>query len=138
MAATRATGMVAGDFRGVGRLDLAIANFTNNPVPIVLNNGGGTFQTPTVIPVAGNPFWLVAADFNRDGRVDLIKSNNANGTVTAMIGNGDGTFLLAQPPFNVGTGPKGMAVSSFAGAGRPPLGWRQKHPPRTGLAPINS
>src|SRR6266849_3793531 len=120
MAATRATGMVAGDFRGVGRLDLAIANFTNNTITIVLNNGGGSFQTPTVMAVQANPFWLVAADFNRDGRVDLIKSNNANNSITPMIGNGDGTFALT-PTFNVGTAPKGMAVGDFNSDGLPDL-----------------
>jgi hypothetical protein len=120
MGATRATSMVAGDFRGVGRLDLAIANFTNNTITIVLNDGGGTFETPTVMPVLGNPFWLVAADFNRDGRVDLIKSNNANNSITPLIGNGDGTFVLT-PSFNVGTAPKGMAVGDFNSDGRPDL-----------------
>src|SRR5205823_10073180 len=65
MAATRATGMVAGAFRGPGRLALAIANFVNGSITIVLHDGGGTFHTPSVMTVAGNPFSLVAADFNR-------------------------------------------------------------------------
>jgi hypothetical protein len=120
MSATRATSMVAGDFQGTGRLDLAIANFTNNTITVVLSNGGGTFQTPMVIPVLGNPFSLVAADFNRDGRVDLIKSNNANNSITPMIGNGNGTFVLT-PTFNVGTSPEGMAVGDFNNDGRPDL-----------------
>src|SRR5262249_13602011 len=60
MSATRATGMVAADFLGTGQLGLAIANFTNNTITVVLNNGDGTF-TPRVLSVLGNPFSLVAA-----------------------------------------------------------------------------
>jgi hypothetical protein len=120
MTATLATGMVAGHFQGTNRLDLAIANSTNNTITVLLSTGGGNFSAPTTIPVLGNPFSLVAGDFNGDGHVDLIKSNNANNSITPLIGNGDGTFVLT-PSFAVGAAPKGMAVGDFNGDGRPDL-----------------
>ena len=37
--------LVAGDFNGDGRTDLAIANSGANDVSVLLGNGDGTFQT---------------------------------------------------------------------------------------------
>ena len=36
--------IVAGDFTGDGRTDLAVANYGSNNVSVLLGNGDGTFQ----------------------------------------------------------------------------------------------
>jgi len=63
--------LVAGDFNGDGKLDLAMLNC------VVLGNGDGTFQTPLVYPAQVTLFPLVAADFNNDGKLDLEGSGIA-------------------------------------------------------------
>ncbi len=118
LTATRATSLAVGDFRAIGVQDIAVANFTNNTVTILPGNGDGTFASPTILSVPGNPFSVATADFNLDGPLDLVTANNANNNVTALLGNGDGTFQAAQN-FGVGTAPLGMAVGDFNGDGKP-------------------
>ena len=40
------TALVAGDFTGDGRTDLAVANYGPERVSVLLGNGDGTFQPP--------------------------------------------------------------------------------------------
>ena len=48
--------IVAGDFAGNGRLDLAVADSNSNQVSILLNNGNGTFQAPQSYAVGSCPW----------------------------------------------------------------------------------
>src|SRR4029077_5211972 len=87
--------IVAGDFNGDGKLDLAVSNQdgASPNVAILMGNGDGTFGTPIITPTGGGSLqWLAAADFNRDGHLDLITTDNTNGDVAIFLGNGDGTF----------------------------------------------
>jgi hypothetical protein len=100
--------VVAGDFNGDGKLDLAVANVSTDGtvtggVSIFLGNGDGTFGAATSVKVGSAPFSIVAGDFNRDGKLDLAVSNSGDGTVTILLGNGDGTFT-PQAPISVGSG----------------------------------
>ena len=47
--------IVAGDFNGDGRTDLAVANYGSNDVSILLGNGDGTFQDQITYPVGSRP-----------------------------------------------------------------------------------
>ena len=42
--------IVAGDFTGDGRLDLAVVNSGDNTVSVLLGNGDGTFQSQVIEP----------------------------------------------------------------------------------------
>ena len=63
--------IVAGDFTGDGRTDLAVANYKDNDVSILLGKGDGTFQTQVTYAVGSGPDAIVAGDFTGDGRTDL-------------------------------------------------------------------
>jgi hypothetical protein len=106
--------MVASDFNGDGRLDLAVTDFDDNSVMILLGNGDGTFRIPISIPVGNQPDAIVAADFNRDRKVDVAAANYGDGTVTLLLGDGSGTFTPASSsPYGVGGGPYQMVAADF-------------------------
>ena len=97
--------IVAGDFNGDGRTDLAIANNGDNTVSVLLGNGDGTFQPQVTYAVGSDPDAIVAGDFNGDGRTDLAVANSHDSTVSVLLGNGDGTFQ-PQVTYAVGEVPR--------------------------------
>ena len=113
--------IVAGDFNGDGRLDLAVADQASNDVSILLGNGDGTFQTPVQVTERSRvlvPDAIVAGDFNGDGRLDLAVAERQSNDVSILLGNGDGTFQ-PQVTYAVGTGLRmpSWRVTSMATAG---------------------
>src|SRR6185437_7860096 len=89
----RLVSLVAGDFNGDGRLDLAVADSDLSEVMVLLGNGDGTFQPPIVTPVGGTePLALVAGDFDGDGHLDLATANYYSRDVSVLLGNGSGSF----------------------------------------------
>jgi hypothetical protein len=91
--------VVAGDFNGDGKLDLAISFFGSQSVApgvgVLFGNGNGTFQAPTlVIPANGN---LAVADLNGDGKLDLVLQNFPWAEI--YLGNGNGAFSSTQSYF---------------------------------------
>jgi len=96
--------MAAGDFDGVGKLDLAVANDGVNNVAIIMGNGDGTFVESTTLPMNISPRDLTAADFAGNGKAGLavVNSNSttillpqftANATATVSP-SGTGTHLV--------------------------------------------
>jgi uncharacterized repeat protein (TIGR01451 family) len=95
--------VVAGDFNGDGREDLAVLNRGSGNVSILLANGDGTFQPAMNFDVGiASPASIFAADFNGDGKQDLAvfaagdATNNVAGAVSVLLGNGNGTFQSGE------------------------------------------
>ncbi len=89
--------VVAADFNGDHKQDIAISNQGSGSVSVLLGTGNGTFNLKSTncvgnTPCAGVPISIAAADFNGDGRPDLAVANYADSSVSVMLGNGDGTF----------------------------------------------
>lgn len=80
-------GIIAGDFNDDGKLDLAVANYGDNTVTLLLGNGDGTFTPASGSPyeVGSGPSAIAAADFNGDGRLDLVVTNSTDGTVSILL-----------------------------------------------------
>ncbi|MBV8269011.1 MAG: VCBS repeat-containing protein, partial [Planctomycetaceae bacterium] len=91
-AGLKPSALVAGDFRGDGRTDLAVANQGSDDVSVLLGNGDGTFQKAVQYATGTGPDALVAGDFRGDGRTDLAVANQGSNDVSVLLGNGDGTF----------------------------------------------
>ena len=107
--------MVA-DFNSDGNPDLAVANFLDNNLSILLGNGDGTFETRVNYPTGTNPNSLAGGDLNGDGKLDLVTANNAS-NASVLLGNGDGTFQT-HVDYGTGSGPDQVAIGDFNGDGR--------------------
>jgi hypothetical protein len=107
--------VVAPDFNGDGKPDLAVSIFSGS-TSILLNNGDGTFgpvgQTISGVTVRA------AADLRDDGKIDLIGTDGSQAVV--VLGNGDGTF---QNPVAYAAGPNPFDVlaADLDGDGKPDL-----------------
>jgi hypothetical protein len=119
-----ARSVVAGDFNGDGKTDLAVCDgFGTNGVldstypagmTILLGNGDGTFTTAgqyvsPATPGGGtvNPEIITAGDLRNNGITDVIVSDYDH-NINVFLGNGDGTF---QPAVGYDTGEYGRAVA---------------------------
>jgi hypothetical protein len=88
--------IAAADVNGDGNLDLIVTgadpNSHNWSYSVLLGNGDGSFQSPTLYQqnVQAVPSMIVIADFNNDGKPDFALP--VGNSVAVLLGNGDGTF----------------------------------------------
>jgi hypothetical protein len=87
-------GVVAADFNGDGRADLAVAANGAASVLLLHNNGNGTFLAPVAFPVGARPADIAAGDLNGDGRADLAIAHEEY-RVSVLLNNGTGGFATA-------------------------------------------
>jgi hypothetical protein len=83
------------DLNGDGFLDIVTANYGNNTVGVLLNNGDGSFAPAHTYAASAGSFGayaLAVADFYGDGFPSVAVSNPGNGVVDILRGNGDGTL----------------------------------------------
>ena len=98
------SGIVAADFNGDGRADIAlVSTHINRPPPhdsevrVYLQAGGG-MAAPAAYRVVPDASSMLATDLDNDGRIDLVASSSATGPVTPnQVGtSGAVSVLLAR------------------------------------------
>ena len=103
--------VVAADFNGDGKVDLATANYGDNTVTIALGDGKGGFAaTASAPPTDIHPAALAAADFNRDGQLDLVTVNAGANDVSILLQQG-GTAIAPIAPDSIWSNGPGLAAN---------------------------
>jgi hypothetical protein len=109
-----------GDFNGDGKADMAVTNYSDSDVSILLGRGDGTFQPAANYSTARLPYSVAVGDFDGDGHQDLAVANVGANSVGVLLGNGDGTFQT-QVEYSgagaMGSGPVSVAVADINGDG---------------------
>ena len=119
--------VVADDFNGDGKLDLAVGGAVR--FPILLGNGDGTFTQASGSPIVmqGPPWdngptplteFVVAGDFRNTGKPDLAVSLVQNEGAAMLLGDGKGGFTLSSTFVNSAGSPTvALASADFNGDG---------------------
>src|SRR6266542_2354884 len=71
-AGTSPRSVIAGDFNGDGRFDLAVANDRSANVSVLSGRSDGTFADPVSFSTAAGARAVAAGGFNADNRLDLV------------------------------------------------------------------
>jgi hypothetical protein len=111
-------GGTTADFNGDRNRDMAVLNFDDETVSILLANGDGTFKPRLDVAAGPSATFVTSADVNGDHKPDLIVTNGSVNTVTVLLGNGDGTFQAAGT-VPTGAYPLWADVGDFNGDGKP-------------------
>jgi hypothetical protein len=114
--------VTAADVNGDGKVDLICANYGDNTLSVLTNNGSGGFVLSSTLDVGTPPWWarpysVTAADVNGDGKVDLICANFGNNTLSVLTNDGSGGFVLAST-LDVGDDPISVTAADVNGDGK--------------------
>ena len=104
------------DFNRDNQLDIAVANFNNNNIGILLGYGNGSFtNVATYSSGSGSaPQCLRVGDFNNDNILDIAVAMSGANSFVVLFGFGDGTFLLGTIySTGIGSGPFSLAIGDF-------------------------
>ena len=123
IAAPLGTSVVAADFNGDSRPDLAITEIAFNDlgrVRVFINDRAGSFAGGVAYEGISFPASILAGDFDRDGHIDIATSGNS-AVISVLPGIGDGTFASAvryatglSEPHNLLT-PQGVTTTDVNG-----------------------
>ena len=105
--------IVAGDFNGDGKLDVAVSDLDSFQVTILAGVGDGTFQPSTVLSTSGSPVGLLAADFNRDGLMDFAVGTGSGVNIQLQYSSAP-TMTLTLAPAVLNFGNQAVEVVSAA------------------------
>jgi hypothetical protein len=103
-------------------LDLAVINYHDDAVSILLGNGDGSFQLPIPYAVGDGPEFVRSGDYDEDGTRDLAVVSAWSDNVAVLLGEtgNPGTFRSADP-LDAGRSPMDVVAADFNEDGFPDL-----------------
>jgi hypothetical protein len=77
------------DMDGDGRIDLVVANVTDDNVSVHLGRGDGTFEPPRYYAAGDAPFRLAVTDANGDGLPDILAADANADEISVLLNGGE-------------------------------------------------
>jgi hypothetical protein len=107
--------LVAGDFNGDGKTDIAIGG-NGNSYNVEFGNGNGTFTLASIALGSAITNCSATGDFNGDGNADLVCLNST--TATVLLGQKNETFVTAAGTGSSILSPWTFVAGDFNGDGK--------------------
>jgi hypothetical protein len=79
------------DVNSDGKTDVVVPAPDTGLLRVLLSQGDGTLQEPSLYSISVNVYFVAVGDFSGDGNLDLATEGG-----DVLLGNGDGTFQAAQ------------------------------------------
>jgi hypothetical protein len=112
-----ASDLVAGDFNGDGKVDLAYAA-RGAFVSVLLGDGTGAFPTVRTTTASGHDlFGLAAGDVNGDNHLDIVATDIDGSQVLVFHGDGTGNLSNTQTFASSGSYPESVLLADLEGNG---------------------
>jgi hypothetical protein len=112
--------IAVGDFNGDGNPDLAVTNYNDSTVSVLLGDGQGGLTSSGAFPCGPRPYDIIVSDVNRDGKQDLVAANSGGTGMSVLLGDGAGHFG-APLTFPGGSSPYSLATADFNGDSLPDI-----------------
>lgn len=109
--------VIAADFNGDAKNDLAVSNYGSASVSVLLQNAGGTLEAAVNYAITGAPYDVQSADLNSDGNLDMVTANGWDKKVSVLIGAGNGTFA-AKVDYDTTSDAAGLSINDMDGDGK--------------------
>jgi len=77
--------VIAADFNGDGKIDLATANLNSYDVSLLLGNGAGGFNAVASFAASVDPYVLISSDFNKDTAIDIAVANADANKISILL-----------------------------------------------------
>ena len=121
-----AKSVCSGDLDGDGLPDVVVANFVEESLSILKNNGTNgrvSFEAAVNVPFLQDAVTVKMVDINADGKLDVVAISHSHGLVEVRINNSTpGVIMLDQPlRFNFGDDVLDVVVADFDQDGRTDL-----------------
>jgi hypothetical protein len=117
--------VTSGDFNNDGHTDLAVTNYSNATVAVLLGNGNGNFVLAGTFDSGGSSASITVGDFNNDGNADLGVVNSGlsgqQSKVGVLLGDGTGGFAPLVTFASGGSGAVSITVGDFNNDGNADL-----------------